>query len=54
MKKLLSLLAMTLMIFSLPGCMDSPDGSEQRLGQDKTGNSDWSYNGDRKRVSKNN
>ena len=54
MKKLISLLAMTLMIFSLVGCMDNPDSSEQRLGKDKTGQSDWSYNDDRKRVSKNN
>jgi len=44
MKKLFSLLAMTLMLFSLSGCMDDPDQSEQRLGKDKTGNSDWSYN----------
>ncbi|MCF6252141.1 MAG: hypothetical protein L3J75_12845 [Methylococcaceae bacterium] len=54
MKKLLSLLAMTLMLFSLAGCMDDPDGSEQRLGQGSTGNSDWSYNDDRKKTSKNN
>lgn len=49
MKKILSLLAMTLMIFSLPGCMDNPDGAEQRLGKGTTGNSDWSYNDDRKK-----
>jgi hypothetical protein len=54
MKKLLSLLAMTLMLFSLAGCIDDPDGSEQRLGQGSTGNSDWSYNDDRNKTSKNN
>jgi len=54
MNKLLSLLAMTIMLFGLAGCMDNPDGSEQRLGQGTTGNSDWSYNDDRKKVSKNN
>jgi len=48
MKKLLSLLAMTLMIL-ITGCMDSPDGSEQRLGKGTTGDSDWSYNDDRKK-----
>ena len=42
------------MIFSLAGCMDNPDSSEQRLGQGTTGNSEWSYNDDRKKVSKNN
>jgi len=31
MKKLISLLAMTLMIFSLTGCMDDPDGSMQKI-----------------------
>ena len=30
MKKVLSLLAMTLMIVGLSGCMDDPDGSNQR------------------------
>lgn len=47
MKKLLSLLAMTIMLFSLAGCMDSPDGSEQRLGKNTTDKSEWSYNDDR-------
>lgn len=31
MKKVLSLLAMTLMIVGLSGCMDDPDGSRQRV-----------------------
>jgi len=29
MKKVLSLVAMSLMIVSLTGCMDNPDGSKQ-------------------------
>ena len=33
MKKILSLLAMTLMIVGLAGCMDDPDGSRQRVEQ---------------------
>jgi predicted small lipoprotein YifL len=31
MKKLLSLLAMALMIVGLTGCMDDPDGSKQKV-----------------------
>ncbi len=31
MKKVLSLLAMTLMIVGLTGCMDDPDGSKQKV-----------------------
>ena len=31
MKKVLSLLAMTLMIVGLSGCMDDPDGSKQKV-----------------------
>jgi hypothetical protein len=31
MKKVLSLVAMTLMIVGLTGCMDSPDGSKQKV-----------------------
>jgi len=31
MKKVLSLLAMTLMIIGLSGCMDDPDGSKQKV-----------------------
>jgi hypothetical protein len=31
MKKVLSLLAMTLMIVGLAGCMDDPDGSKQKV-----------------------
>ncbi|WP_281413656.1 hypothetical protein [Methylomonas paludis] len=31
MKKLLSLLAMALMIAGLSGCMDNPDGSKQKV-----------------------
>ena len=31
MKKVLSLLAMTLMIVGLTGCMDDPDGSNQKV-----------------------
>ncbi len=31
MKKVLSLLAMTLMIVGLTGCMDDPDGSRQKV-----------------------
>ena len=31
MKKVLSLLAMTLMIVGLTGCMDDPDGSKQTV-----------------------
>lgn len=31
MKKVLSLVAMTLMIVGLTGCMDDPDGSQQKL-----------------------
>jgi len=31
MKKVLSLLAMTLMIVGLSGCMDNPDGSKQNV-----------------------
>jgi len=31
MKKVLSLLAMTLMIVGLSGCMDDPDSSKQKV-----------------------
>jgi len=31
MKKVLSLIAMTLMIVGLTGCMDDPDGSKQNI-----------------------
>jgi len=31
MKKILTLLAATLMIVGLTGCMDDPDGSQQRV-----------------------
>jgi hypothetical protein len=31
MKKVLSLVAMTLMIVGLTGCMDDPDGSQQKI-----------------------
>jgi hypothetical protein len=31
MKKVLSLLAMTLMIVGLSGCMDDPDASKQKV-----------------------
>jgi hypothetical protein len=31
MKKVLSLVAMTLMIVGLSGCMDNPDGSKQKV-----------------------
>ncbi len=31
MKKVLSLLAMTLMIVSLTGCIDEPDGTKQKV-----------------------
>ena len=31
MKKVLSLLAMTLMIVGLSGCMDDPDGAKQKV-----------------------
>ena len=31
MKKVLSLLAMTLMIVGLTGCIDDPDGSQQKV-----------------------
>ncbi len=31
MKKTLSVLAMTLMIIGLTGCMDNPDGSKQNV-----------------------
>jgi len=31
MKKVLSLVAMTLMIVGLTGCMDDPDGSKQSV-----------------------
>jgi len=31
MKKVLSLLAVTLMIIGLSGCMDDPDGSKQKV-----------------------
>lgn len=31
MKKVLSLLALTLMIVGLAGCMDDPDGSKQKV-----------------------
>jgi hypothetical protein len=31
MKKVLSVLAMTLMIVGLTGCMDDPDGSNQNV-----------------------
>ncbi len=31
MKKILALLAMSLMIVGLSGCMDDPDGSKQKI-----------------------
>lgn len=31
MKKVLSLLAMTLMIVGLTGCLDDPDGSKEKI-----------------------
>jgi hypothetical protein len=31
MKKVLSLVAVTLMIVGLTGCMDNPDGSKQKV-----------------------
>ncbi len=31
MKKVLSMLAMALMIVGLTGCMDDPDGSQQKV-----------------------
>ena len=31
MKKVLSLLAMTLMIVGLTGCLDDPDGSKEKV-----------------------
>lgn len=31
MKKVLSLVAMTLMVVGLTGCMDNPDGSNQKV-----------------------
>jgi hypothetical protein len=31
MKKILTLLAMSLMIIGLAGCMDDPDGSKQKI-----------------------
>lgn len=31
MKKVISVLAMTLMIVGLTGCMDNPDGSKQNV-----------------------
>lgn len=31
MKKVLSVLAMSLMIIGLTGCMDNPDGSKQKV-----------------------
>jgi len=31
MKKVLSVLAMTMMIVGLTGCMDNPDGAKQNL-----------------------
>ncbi len=31
MKKVLSLVALTLMIVGLAGCMDDPDGSKQKV-----------------------
>jgi len=31
MKKALALLAMTLMVVGLSGCLDNPDGSQQRV-----------------------
>ena len=46
MKKVLSLVAMTLMIVSLTGCMDDPDGSKQTTKNDPAG--------DTKHVSRNN
>lgn len=38
MKKVLSLVAMTLMIVGLAGCMDDPDGSKQKVGEHVTKN----------------
>jgi hypothetical protein len=32
MKKVLAALAITLMLIGTTGCMDDPDGSEQRIG----------------------
>jgi hypothetical protein len=36
MKKVLSLLAMALMIAGLSGCMDNPDGSKQKVASSST------------------
>lgn len=36
MKKTLSVLAMTLMIIGLTGCMDNPDGSRQNVNNKST------------------
>jgi len=33
MKKAITILAMTLMIIGLTGCMDDPDGSKQNTGK---------------------
>jgi hypothetical protein len=35
MKKVLSVVAMALMIIGLTGCMDDPDGSKQTVGGEK-------------------
>ncbi|MEY4767795.1 MAG: hypothetical protein RL637_434 [Pseudomonadota bacterium] len=36
MKKVLSLLALTLMVVGLAGCLDDPDGSKQKVGTSAT------------------
>ena len=38
MKKILSVLAMTLMIVGLSACMDDPDGSKQNVSKQMTNN----------------
>lgn len=38
MKKLLSMLAITVMLVGLSGCMDDPDGSKQTTGKHTTQN----------------
>jgi predicted small lipoprotein YifL len=38
MKKVLSVVAMTLMIIGLAGCMDDPDGSKQTVKEHVTKN----------------
>lgn len=38
MKKVISMLAMTLMLIGATGCMDDPDGSKQNTGAEKMQN----------------